>query len=358
MTEEPQPCFHLDKAYVMHAASCQPFRTRAAREEKGNFGVAAGVSIAHLGNRFEAENPAAGGKQPGPGESAALLGGGAAPPTADARSPPGGAARRSPLSAPAFPSKGRRPQRRHRPHRLASRYAAGSQKASLGRGAASPLSAYPAAPARLRLPRPRPVSGTPKCDRVGTGDSLSLPGGAAVGGRRRVRPGPVQQRRGIAAGRGAAAGAPVRGCGGSGRAGGRGEGGRDGRMDGEAHTRAAPGMRSAGPPRRQPPLPPHPPAEKAAVPPPRLQPSSSFCCCRYCCWKYFPISSSERGTLKGRAGCGPTPGRPARPALPCPARGSPQPCPACPQLCQFPVPQPRLPCSLPEQVRPHLHPAE
>lgn len=284
MTEEPQPCFHLDKAYVMHAASCQPFRTRAAREEKGNFGVAAGVSIAHLGNRFEAENPAAGGKQPGPGESAALLGGGAAPPTADARSPPGGAARRSPLSAPAFPSKGRRPQRRHRPHRLASRYAAGSQKASLGRGAASPLSAYPAAPARLRLPRPRPVSGTPKCDRVGTGDSLSLPGGAAVGGRRRVRPGPVQQRRGIAAGRGAAAGAPVRGCGGSGRAGGRAGEGREGEMEGwmEKRTHAQPRgcaqpARPAGslpslhiPPRRKPPSPlrgssPPPPSAAAAI---------------------------------------------------------------------------------------------
>ena len=100
-------------------------------------------------------------------------------------------------------------------------------------------------------------------------------------------------------------------------------------MDGEAHTRAAPGMRSAGPPRRQPPLPPHPPAEKAAVPPPRLQPSSSFCRCRCCCcWKYFPISSSERGTLKGRAGCGPTPGRPARPALPCPALPGAAPSPA------------------------------
>lgn len=121
MTEEPQPCFHLDKAYVMRAASCQPFGTHAAREENGIFGVAAGVSIAHFGQRFEAENPGAGGKQPGPGEPAALLGGGAAPPAADARSPPGGTARRSPLSAPAFPSKGRRPHRRHRPHRLASR---------------------------------------------------------------------------------------------------------------------------------------------------------------------------------------------------------------------------------------------
>lgn len=82
MTEEPQPCFHLDKAYVMSAAERQPFFGRHSRSGRET-GISAWLQVpltTRLGTRFEAEPPGAGGKAAQLRAPPAPPGGGTAPP--------------------------------------------------------------------------------------------------------------------------------------------------------------------------------------------------------------------------------------------------------------------------------------